>query len=136
MFDNIGRKLKTLAKVFCWIGIIGSLIGAIPIWVSGSQASRYRYSSSSTLSIAFIGLLVLVFGCLLSWIASWALYAFGEMVEDTDAIRNSLESRGRRPSYLNTNEQKSIQEEKKDCPYCGARNSMENTTCYACGKSI
>lgn len=26
MFNNIGRKIKTLAKVLCWLGIIASVI--------------------------------------------------------------------------------------------------------------
>ena len=29
MFDNIGGKIKILAKVLCWVGIIGFVLSAI-----------------------------------------------------------------------------------------------------------
>ena len=31
MFDDVGGKLKTIAKVFCWIGIVLSVIYGISI---------------------------------------------------------------------------------------------------------
>lgn len=34
MWDNIGRKLQSLAKVVCWLGIIGSVIMAIVMWAA------------------------------------------------------------------------------------------------------
>ena len=36
MFDNIGDKIKTLAKVLCWIGIVISVIAAIGFFISGN----------------------------------------------------------------------------------------------------
>ena len=77
MFDNIGSKIKTLAKVVCWIGIIGSIIAGI--------AMIATMGSVGVLS----GLLTIVLGTLLSWVGSFVLYGFGEMVENSD-IRTEL----------------------------------------------
>ena len=68
MFDNIGGKIKSLAKVTCWIGIIISLIAAIVMMISSKYAVLF-------------GLLVLIVGPLISWISSFALYGFGELIE-------------------------------------------------------
>lgn len=71
MFDNIGGKLKTLAIITFWIGIIGSIVGAIALWSANSY-----YTPTTGL-----GFVVLIAGCLLSYLSSMGLYAFGELVE-------------------------------------------------------
>ena len=77
MFDNIGSKIKALAKVVCWIGIIGSIIAGI--------AMIATMGSVGVLS----GLLTIVLGALISWVGSFVLFGFGEMVENSD-IRTEL----------------------------------------------
>lgn len=76
MFTNIGEKIKTLAKVVCWFGIIASVISGIAM-----------IATSETLILA--GVLTLVLGSLFSWISSFVLYGFGEVVENSD-IRTEL----------------------------------------------
>lgn len=73
MFENIGGKIKALAKVICWIGIIASIIGAIAIWAAGD-----RWNPTF-----FPGLLILVAGCLGSWLGSFFTYGLGELIEST-----------------------------------------------------
>ena len=73
MFDNIGGKIKTLAQVVCWIGIIASfLIGIILI--------------KQDEDTALIGLLVLILGSLFSWIGSFMTYGFGQLIENSDIL--------------------------------------------------
>jgi len=81
MFDNVGGKIKVLAKVLTGIGIVASIISAISIW---SQAGA-RYAGPSGPYI-WTGLLVLILGCLSSWLGSLALYGLGQMIENTDNI--------------------------------------------------
>ena len=81
MWDNIGRKLQSLAKVVCWLGIIGSVIMGIIIMAQNQ-------------STIVTGLLYLVLGCLASWIGSWAMYGLGLVVE-------YVENRGEIPSFSN-----------------------------------
>lgn len=87
MWNNIGRKLQSLAKVLCWIGIIVSVIYAIVLW---SQNSRYQ-------STFLAGLLTLVLGSLASWVGSWALYGLGlvvEYVENEGGLSSSANHEG------------------------------------------
>ncbi len=94
MFDNIGSKIMKLAKVICWIGIIGSVILGIATIGTGISSSRYSYGSGSTGAAIFAGILTIVLGCLLSWIGSFFTYGFGQLIENTDHIRRNTEQKG------------------------------------------
>ena len=90
MYTNIGQKIMKLAKVIAILGIIGSAIAAIGIWVGSAQflgmSSYYGRSSGVSTSYIFAGILVLVVGSLGSWIGSFLLYGFGQLVQDTALI--------------------------------------------------
>ena len=68
MFDNIGGKIKTLAKVLCWIGIVGSVIAAIGFFTSGNGITGWS---------------MLIAGSLGSWISSFTLFGGGEITENS-----------------------------------------------------
>ena len=87
MFENIGAKIKKLAKVLCWIGIIGSVIFGIIMISTASALSRY---SSDVTAGVLGGIAVIVFGSLFSWIGSFFTYGFGELIETNQQIRNNL----------------------------------------------
>lgn len=72
MFDNIGKKIKTLAKVICWAGIIASFIGAIIIYEEFEE-------------IIFC-ILTLAVGALISWVGSFTLYGFGQLIDNSDIL--------------------------------------------------
>lgn len=61
MFNNIGNKIKILAHVICWIGFAVSLI----------------------IGLYLNSFLSFVIGCLSSWIGSFCLYGYGELIEKT-----------------------------------------------------
>lgn len=69
MFENIGSKIKTLAQA---IAILGSSI---------SIAFGFWFISKGIVSYALIYIFL---GPLLSWVSSFALYAFGQLVENSD----------------------------------------------------
>lgn len=78
-FDNIGGKIKNLAKWSCWITILLIWIAApIAFFILLDRAEELWWIP---LVSAFIGPIVV-------WIGSWAMYAFGEFVEDIHAIRD------------------------------------------------
>ena len=82
MFSNIGQKIKTLAKVCTWIGIICSILcGLVVIFEGGDIES------------ILIGFLIGIAGSLFSWIGSFLLYGFGQLVENSDKIVKSLETK-------------------------------------------
>lgn len=72
MFNNIGDKIKTLAQVVCWIGVALSVLYGVYIISEGSG----------------VGLLVMIFGSLLSWVGSFFTYGFGELIELTRQNQN------------------------------------------------
>lgn len=77
MFENIGGKIKTLAKVVCWIGIIVSCIYGLLIMAKNE-------------GLILAGLIIIIIGILCSWVGSFTLYGFGQLIENSDKIANSL----------------------------------------------
>lgn len=130
MFDNIGGKIKTLAKIICWIGIIASVISGIALMASG--ANRYYSGPGPVL----LGILTIVFGSLASWIGSFFTYGFGQLIENTDEIRGKKSSTQFEPhtemSFTKTTTPV-IPTDGWKCS-CGRVNYAYITTC-ACGKS-
>ena len=74
MFNNIGLKIKTCAVVITIVGIVISII-----W--GIQVSKTDLVS---------GLLIVIVGCLSSWIGSFLLYGFGELIEKLTNIEKQI----------------------------------------------
>ena len=73
MFQNVGQKIKTVAQVFTWLGIVASVFGGIVLIVDGGWELQ-------------LGLLVMVGGALLSWLGSLTLYGFGQLIENTEIL--------------------------------------------------
>ncbi|MBO7149971.1 MAG: hypothetical protein J6V71_03650 [Clostridia bacterium] len=71
MFDNIGEKIKGLARISTIIGFVLSFVGAVYCWV---------------FNLVFLGFVVLIVGCLLSWIGSFFMYGFGELITQTTNV--------------------------------------------------
>ena len=76
-FDNIGGKIKALAKGEMWVGIIASIIYGIFLIVESEFIIEEKL---------FSGFMVIVFGPLASWVSSWVLYGFGQLVENSDKL--------------------------------------------------
>lgn len=57
-FNNIGGKIKNLAKWSCWIPLVSAIVLPFLIWIS-----------------------------------SWILYAFGELVENSNSTNNVVKNR-------------------------------------------
>lgn len=91
MFDNIGGKIKGLAKFVCWAGIVMSVLMGILTMVGASQSSSYGYGYRSSGGAGFLGgLIVMVAGGLGSWLGSLALYGFGELVDNVSSIAGKM----------------------------------------------
>ena len=86
MFDNVGSKIKKLAKIFCWLGIAASVISGIAIIIASPSAYNHN-------SLALTGVLTVALGCLFSWICSFFIYGFGQLIENTDYIRSNMQRR-------------------------------------------
>ncbi|MBQ7379816.1 MAG: hypothetical protein IJW70_09120 [Clostridia bacterium] len=98
MFDNIGKKIKILAEVLCWVGIVLSvLFGAILI-ISPAYTGE--------MDLLYRGIFVIVFGCLFSWVGSFCLFGFGELIEkNSETTQYVKEIRDhQKKQYRNTTE--------------------------------
>ena len=85
MFDNVGSKLKKMAKVFCWIGIIAFvLLGFITIF-----AAEKQYDPGN---LRITGFCYLFIGPICSWLSSLGIYALGQIAEDVEATKFALEA--------------------------------------------
>lgn len=69
MFDNVGKKLMGLAKVFFWLSVIGYIIIGFYL--------NFEYDIG-----AFGFLLVLLAIPLSALPISWAMYGFGQLIQD------------------------------------------------------
>lgn len=85
MFDNIGSKIKSLAKIVCWAGIIITVIAGIVLLASGGDVSSP------------IGLVLVIAGPISSWIGSFFVYGFGELIEKTSEIAENTKPKGATP---------------------------------------
>ena len=72
MFDNIGRKIKSMAKGLFWgcmvVCSVGGLFGIVAV-----ETAEERIA---------ILIAAIAYG-ILSWIGSWLMYGFGQLVENS-----------------------------------------------------
>lgn len=106
MFDNVGGKIKGVAQLVTWLGIIASVIGFMVL-----------VGNEDTTGLAFA---VLIVGCIGSWLSSLTLYGFGQLIENSDSLVkiNSINA--------NITIQENECTAKSDCDI--AKESNDNTT--------
>lgn len=84
MFDNIGKKIKIITKVFVWIGIVGSIIAGFALLIISAEDAK------KSGSFVWLGLFYLIAGPIISWIAGFFMYGFGELIEKTCDIQSTI----------------------------------------------
>lgn len=89
MFDNIGKKIMMFAKVTAFLGIAACVIGAIVLWTQASELSSWDKSGAKT-ALNTAGWALFIGGSFGSWVGSFAMYAFGQLVDDTADIKRHL----------------------------------------------
>ena len=85
MFKNIGGKIQKLAVIFTVIGFILSILSGVALILWGIVATGYSRSDEGWIPM-LIGIGVIIFGCLMSWISSFVLYAYGSMAKNLSII--------------------------------------------------
>ena len=66
MYDNIGEKIKGLAKATFIVEAIAAVITGIFLWINTEE---------------WWCVLILLFGPIVAWVFSWLLYGFGEIID-------------------------------------------------------
>ena len=83
MYEEIGKKIKILARIIFVLGFIGSLIFSIIYIKNGTN-------NASDMEIAFKGILVFLIGVILAWVSTFVLYGFGELVDKVCDIADDV----------------------------------------------
>ena len=115
MFDNVGGKIKSVAKAITYIGIsFSTILGLIVMFSNGNTPVP--------------GLLIFVIGYLASWLSSLTLYGFGQLIENSDILveqgKTRLEKTNDTYAYSDTSEHK------WRCNNCG--NIISEEPCPIC----
>ena len=138
MYENIGRKIKGLAiVVFAIMAILSVVAGVFMLFRDNGGF--------------LIGILIAGIGILLSWVGTFFLYGFGQLIENTDILVYQTKNMSKNIEKIsNNNVQKDVSNEKvaesikssnqsapntsatvKSCPLCGEK--VTSKTCKFCG---
>ena len=83
MFNNIGNKIKDVARTVTWILIVLSIVCGALTWKSMADI---RQGGLGLVLFLVIGGL----GSLVAWLGSLVLYGFGQLVDDASTIRRAI----------------------------------------------
>ena len=140
MYENIGKKIKGLAKATFVVAAIAAVVTGISLMASDEDLMLY-------------GLLVMVVGPIVAWVSSWLLYGFGQLIENSDIIagRQKVSIVKQEKIIDQNNEHTHVQRCAEDyafvdtsCPKCKATlsypkwqlQSEEGVTCPMCHTHI
>ena len=143
MFDDVGYKIKKVARIFSWIGIIGYIICGIVMLLA------MLFSFRELWYFLFLAPITVFLGCLMSWLSVITLYGLGEMIDKVNQIeRNThkeIEEKKTVPAKTSTyspiNKELSPTLQKisprpnalqKRSPFCGE--IVKSERCDMCGK--
>ena len=73
MYDNIGGKIKGLAKAVFIVEAIAAVIAGIALLAIDDD-------------LILFGVLTLILGPAVAWVSSWLLYGFGELIDRVSEI--------------------------------------------------
>lgn len=134
MFKNTGKAIMFLAKFFGEFFVtVGFFVWLIRLFIDGID-DPFAWLSLASACLALISF--------------WAMYAFGQLVDDVHAIRtdgitvaeiknNVTTPSASDPSIIKSTESIRTQSAKNNewvCASCGSRNSSTSLFCKDCGK--
>ena len=97
MYNNIGKKIKTVANVLAVVGIVISIILGIVFFMAWSgilnafsDKSAFDSYARNSLSGLVIGFLIAGGGSFVSWISNFLLYGYGELIDCAQDVRIML----------------------------------------------
>lgn len=83
MYTNVGKTVKVIAVIFFVLGAIGSLL-------LGISSATMSMTLLSDIGAILLGIAVTVVCLIVAYVASVLLYAFGQLVDNSDKIRAKL----------------------------------------------
>ncbi len=86
MFTNVGRKIKLLAKVVFWLGVVATVLMMLEYAVFLPQ----RYFGTNDATDILRAIVILVIGFFGAWASALLIYGFGEIVENSTLMANNV----------------------------------------------
>lgn len=106
MFDNIGKKIKSLAEVVTTLGIVFSILAGIVNMINTGF---------------LVGVVFMAIGILLSWISSFFIYGFGQLIENSDQMVSLLKQEKGNGASETDDTSENDSEKDSLCPNCGRK---------------
>jgi len=78
MFANPGKKIKSVARIFCWVSMVLFAIGGLVMIIAGCNN---MHRGGETLIIS--GIVTAVAGAFISWLSALVVYGLGTMIENS-----------------------------------------------------
>lgn len=122
--EHPGKKVIKLGKVILLLNVIVFSIAGIAF---GALITHGK-NESAIIGCTILGLAV---GYIIGWLLSIILVAFGELVENSTLIRETLSSGGRLPSAAGPSARPQIK-----CPSCGESVDGDSVFCTKCGSVL
>ena len=91
MYDNIGGKIKGLAKAVFIVEATAALITGIALVAIDED-------------LILFGLLTLILGPAVAWVSSWLLYGFGELIDRVCEIAQNTRTSQNTPTATTSQE--------------------------------
>ena len=110
MYKHIGKKLKVLAKLWCLVGVLGSLAAGALLYLVKKPALDLVYC----IAIAVGGIIVAI-------LSSWGIYALGDIHAKLERLEDKLIPKPNYMSYLEGN-----QALRGQCEICGKTTDLIN----------
>ena len=126
MYNNAGKSIKNLTKVIVGIEMALAVIAGIAIMVSGGLGF-------------WLGLLVAGLGCFFAWVGGLVMYAYGDIADNLQAIRNKTVGEEEKVEYtVETGKKVMIEAELLaegawECVSCKTQNPLKRQYCIKCG---
>ena len=164
MFDNIGEKIKKVAKVIAWTEIVLSIIGGVIMLIGGFSNVFDGYSDAWI--IVLLSPVAVVVGCICAWLSVITLYGLGELIVKMSKNEENTRMILRTMQYNNSRSQESGRTEKANptvpqvqpvkekqeivgnasksvrhqeywvCGNCKTKNLNSRTDCWSCGRAF
>lgn len=146
MFENSGEKLKILAKILFVLNVIAFIVLAIVFgWeketVSGWGSYGRLYSDYETVFYPGRFFPFIIGGPLVSYFECLIIYAFGELVDNTEKTNRNLKDfiDWNKTSTVDAESDRLASKERKShvtCPSCGEENPGDQMFCFKCGTRL
>lgn len=140
MYNDVGKKVKILAQILGWLSLIAGIIVFLVLICNQTEdysrySGYYKVYNTADDGIAFAALVVGFLG----FISSWFIYGFGQLIEDTETIKEATVAMhiANHKASVNNAPMNSKNQTKIDsafCVNCGAKRDGNSSFCTSCGQ--